>query len=178
MENKLVKIGFSIFALVAVVFGFVKISNNLHLSFISDNAATAPAGDALLEETKQRITDTDVDGLSDWDELNTYGTSPYLADSDSDGSSDSEEIKNNTDPNCPTGKVCGTSLTPPAAAVPVPPAATEQPATAPAADENLTPDEIRTVLKQGGVTDEQLKGATDADLQKLFNETLNANSGN
>ena len=176
--DKLVKIGFSVFAFIAIVFGFVRLSNNLHLSFISDGAVTAPTSDALLEATKQRITDTDVDGLSDWDELNTYGTSPYLADSDSDGVVDSEEIKNNTDPNCPVGKVCGTSLTPPGAtAATAPEAVAEQPATAPA-DENLTPDEIRAVLKQGGVTDEQLQGATDADLQQLFEEAINATSGN
>lgn len=50
--------------------------------------------------------DTDSDGLSDWDELNLYKTSPYLEDSDSDGFSDKEEINNGTDPNCPAGRQC------------------------------------------------------------------------
>ena len=50
--------------------------------------------------------DTDKDGLSDWDELNVYETSPYLEDSDSDGVSDREEIETGADPNCPTGRDC------------------------------------------------------------------------
>ncbi len=50
--------------------------------------------------------DTDVDGLSDYDELNIYKTSPYLEDSDSDGFSDKQEIDNGKDPNCPAGRDC------------------------------------------------------------------------
>jgi hypothetical protein len=52
-------------------------------------------------------TDTDNDGLSDYDELNVYHTSIYLADSDSDGFSDGEEVSSNHDPNCPKGSNCG-----------------------------------------------------------------------
>lgn len=67
--------------------------------------ASAAATDADLKNK-----DTDKDSLSDWDELNIYKTSPYLADSDSDGISDYDEIKKGTDPNCPTGQTCnGTS---------------------------------------------------------------------
>ncbi len=50
--------------------------------------------------------DTDSDGLSDWDELNLYKTSPYLEDSDSDGFLDKEEIDAGKDPNCPAGRDC------------------------------------------------------------------------
>jgi hypothetical protein len=50
--------------------------------------------------------DTDGDGLSDYDELNIYKTSPYLDDSDSDGVKDKEEIDNGKDPNCPEGTDC------------------------------------------------------------------------
>ncbi|MEA2089056.1 MAG: hypothetical protein U9O55_04455 [Patescibacteria group bacterium] len=51
-------------------------------------------------------TDTDKDGLSDYDELNVYHTSMYIADSDSDGYSDKQEIDIGEDPNCPRGKNC------------------------------------------------------------------------
>lgn len=61
---------------------------------------------AVSEAEKQKTQDTDGDGLLDYDELNVYGTSPYIADSDSDGVSDGDEIKNNTNPNCPQGKDC------------------------------------------------------------------------
>ncbi|MCK4859621.1 MAG: hypothetical protein KAS87_03565, partial [Candidatus Omnitrophica bacterium] len=45
-------------------------------------------------------------GLSDWDELYFYNTSPYLEDSDSDGFTDKQEIDNDKDPNCPAGRDC------------------------------------------------------------------------
>lgn len=57
----------------------------------------------LLAEQRR---DTDGDGLSDWEEIYIYKTSPYLADSDSDGISDKEEIERGTDPNCPEGQDC------------------------------------------------------------------------
>lgn len=53
--------------------------------------------------------DTDGDGISDYDEKNVFGTSVYLKDSDGDGIDDYAEIKNGTDPNCATGKNCGSS---------------------------------------------------------------------
>lgn len=50
--------------------------------------------------------DTDGDGLSDYDEINIYGTSPYLEDTDSDGISDYDEVMRGSDPLCPEGKSC------------------------------------------------------------------------
>lgn len=58
------------------------------------------------DEAALRARDTDKDALSDWDELNLYKTSPYLADSDSDSFSDKEEIESGNDPNCPKGQNC------------------------------------------------------------------------
>ncbi len=52
------------------------------------------------------LLDSDKDGISDFDELNVYKTSPYLADTDSDGISDKVEIDAFDDPNCPAGYVC------------------------------------------------------------------------
>lgn len=57
-------------------------------------------------EVSLRSKDTDGDGLSDWDELNVYLTSPYLEDSDSDGYPDKKEIDTENDPNCPIGRDC------------------------------------------------------------------------
>jgi len=50
--------------------------------------------------------DTDGDGISDYDEVNIFGTSMYLKDSDGDGITDDQEIKNGTDPNCAEGTSC------------------------------------------------------------------------
>lgn len=55
--------------------------------------------------------DTDGDGLTNNDETNIYGTSPYLEDTDSDGINDGEEVKNGTDPNCATGQQCDAKTT-------------------------------------------------------------------
>jgi hypothetical protein len=44
--------------------------------------------------------DTDKDGLSDWEEINSYRTNPDRADTDGDGLSDGAEVKTHrTDPN-------------------------------------------------------------------------------
>ncbi len=62
----------------------------------------------LLDLMKQKQSDTDGDSLSDYDESNIYGTSPYLADTDSDGVSDADEIAAGTDPLC-AGNDCSDS---------------------------------------------------------------------
>lgn len=51
-------------------------------------------------------TDTDNDGLTDYEELFVYGTSPYLEDTDSDGFLDKDEVTKGTDPKCPDGQNC------------------------------------------------------------------------
>lgn len=69
------------------------------------DSASSDANNAEALKTK----DTDGDGLTDWDELSIYQTSPYLEDSDSDGVIDKDEINKGTDPNCPEGRTCSSS---------------------------------------------------------------------
>jgi len=57
-----------------------------------------------LDELKTK--DTDQDGLTDYDEIYLYGTSPYIQDSDSDGLADAVEVKAGSDPNCSEGEQC------------------------------------------------------------------------
>ncbi|MCF7863261.1 MAG: hypothetical protein K9L89_00545, partial [Kiritimatiellales bacterium] len=45
--------------------------------------------------------DSDGDGLSDGEEMNTWHSSPYVADTDGDGLSDSEEVASGLDPGTP-----------------------------------------------------------------------------
>jgi hypothetical protein len=68
--------------------------------------ATCPDGNCGTSVASQRTKDTDKDGLTDFDELNIHGTSPYIEDSDSDGIPDGQEVAASQDPNCPTGQDC------------------------------------------------------------------------
>ncbi|MFQ5910529.1 MAG: ABC transporter substrate-binding protein, partial [Thermoplasmata archaeon] len=59
-----------------------------------------PAGnsdeDSLIVEVI--VTDSDGDGLSDWEEENVYGTEPLEADTDGDGMNDGDEVELGRDP--------------------------------------------------------------------------------
>jgi len=77
----------------------------------SQNTLEPGADSASIALLKR--TDTDGDGLSDYDELNVYHTSVYLSDSDSDGISDLKEIEQVSDPNCPQGQNCNAPIVSP-----------------------------------------------------------------
>lgn len=100
----------AVFAFFIIIIWAVQFKRGLSEPFIykgEENVETRH-GASLQENSEEALKakDTDKDGLSDWDELNTYKTSPYLEDSDSDGFSDKEEIDNGKDPNCPAGREC------------------------------------------------------------------------
>ncbi|MCF6239028.1 MAG: hypothetical protein L3J79_09535, partial [Candidatus Marinimicrobia bacterium] len=54
--------------------------------------------DEFILLTDPNNPDSDGDGLTDGEEMNTYGTDPNNVDSDGDGESDGEELSNGTDP--------------------------------------------------------------------------------
>lgn len=140
--------------------------------------------------------DTDGDGLSDYEELAIYKTSPYLEDTDSDGFTDKQEIDSGNDPNCPAGQDC-------AAAAAALPSSTnvsqenlgkdllsgasgnisDQTGTGGATDWSLlqnfdmTPDQLRELLKQNGFSDEELAKIDDATLKEVWQSTLKGTSG-
>jgi hypothetical protein len=64
------------------------------------------AEEQSAEIAAQKKTDTDADGVNDYDEINIYKTSPYLNDSDSDGLFDGAEITAGQDPLCGQGETC------------------------------------------------------------------------
>jgi hypothetical protein len=116
-KQKLALFGLGIFAICIFVFWGVELKNNISDPFKSKaESAVIASGEQCPDgncqqaiEEKSKITDTDNDGLFDWDELNKYNTSPYLNDSDSDGIDDGIEVKNSTDPNCAQGRDCSLS---------------------------------------------------------------------
>ena len=147
-----------------------------------------------IEESKKR--DTDVDGLTDYDELYVFKTSPYLDDSDSDGVSDQEEIFSGEDPNCPIGKTCGAVATGEAT---VDSTGTDVKGVlgttvgansilssggldfATGADveaffRDVTMDEIRSALLQSGVPAEQLEALDDDTLRDYFDQAVDNTS--
>lgn len=108
--NQLLSVSILGLGLAGIVLGFFQFRSTLKSYFIPsvpqaitlENDVSADEPDLLGLKNK----DTDQDGLSDYDELNLYNTSPYIPDSDSDGVGDAQEIARNSDPNCPAGEDC------------------------------------------------------------------------
>ncbi|MDD4412869.1 MAG: hypothetical protein PHR00_04470 [Patescibacteria group bacterium] len=141
---------------------------------------------AAYEESQAKI-DTDGDGLSDQDEASVYNTSAYLVDTDGDGISDGQEVKNNTDPNCPEGKNClsgglyGVSATPSSSITEKNSAANvlydknaQAEAIKSAFGETPDPDELRkTLLASASNEDkEMINKLTDSQLIELYQRVL------
>ncbi|WP_025321338.1 carboxypeptidase regulatory-like domain-containing protein [Deferrisoma camini] len=78
---------------------------DLNLTYTEGSVPTDTDGDGLsdYEEITEWWTvptnpDSDGDGLTDGDEVNVYGTQPTVADTDGDGVTDGEEVNAGTDP--------------------------------------------------------------------------------
>lgn len=135
--------------------------------------------------------DTDGDGLADYEELNTYKTSPYLDDTDSDGLMDKQEIDRGSDPLCPEGKNCqatevatgtnvninngllgdmsGVASTSTLDAAQV----ADQAALESALSGKIDAAGLRQLLISSGADKTVLDKISDADLMKSYQETLN-----
>lgn len=152
----------------------------------------ASSTSAVASSTDTHLLDTDGDGLSDYDEINIYHTSPYLEDSDSDGIPDKQEILQGTDPNCPTGKDCSASE---ASTTPVISSSTIDTSIgsgllddttqssdtgasdtgAAATSTTVTPAILRQILLQNGWSQADLDKISDEDIMKSYQEAnLNA----
>lgn len=109
-SQKIAVISLAFFAFIIIILWSVQFKKTITggtINKIAENETKALNNSAgLIQENDLAEKDTDNDGLSDLDELNTYLTSPYLEDSDSDGFSDKEEIESDNDPNCPQGVDC------------------------------------------------------------------------
>lgn len=140
-------------------------------------AGQEQAAKSAAEEQKALLVlqtkDTDGDGLTDYSETNTYGTSPYLKDSDGDNIDDKTEVAKGTDPNCPEGQTCqaetGASAATSSSAAPQLQTSLANPAI------EITPAYIRQIMKSNGATDEQLEALTDDELMEAFRDYLAAN---
>ena len=94
--DDLVSNGGGIFSIYARDFqaGTVALGGNIDGGTTGNSMYTVVVGPA----TGSGATDTDGDGLSDYDEINLYGTDPTLSDTDGDGTDDGTEVAQGTDP--------------------------------------------------------------------------------
>lgn len=191
------------FAVIIVVLWFMQFRSSLRQPTSATNNNSNTSNDNSAQTvTDLKNKDTDKDGLSDYDELNTYKTSPYLEDSDSDGFSDKEEIDSNKDPNCPAGQDCTGSASATADASfndnnniasstlnmlnQGDSASTGQDSTDQLSQEetdvlksmvgtNMDAATLRQLLIEKGMDKTMLDKISDEDLMKSFNEALNGN---
>ncbi|MEI6835385.1 MAG: hypothetical protein WCK59_00995 [Candidatus Falkowbacteria bacterium] len=140
------------------------------------------AQDKIKADNALKTLDSDGDGLSDYDEINIYKTSPYLEDTDGDGISDFQEVKNGTDPLCAAGTDCSVTQDSTTAKASTSTLATS---TSPAENVDQTllikalsgqgdADTMRQILLQGGANPDQVKLLTDQDLMDMYKEVLKA----
>lgn len=180
--EKQIAIGLFVFSIAVIFLAYFQIFYNLSETVLlsraeravrnSQGAAYEPSltGD---DDMALKAKDTDKDGLTDFDELKIYSTSPYLEDSDSDGVSDFEEVQNGQDPNCPMGKSCRPNV------------GSESSATLPGsvgsaipdgADSLVSgqaqPDEVRQFLIDSGLDRSQVDALSDEEVIRLYKQTL------
>jgi len=156
-----------VFAFVIIIMWMVQLKSSINSPLNSknssaDNEATECVGGSCDSNSDEALKakDTDGDGLSDYDELYIYNTSPYLEDSDSDGFSDKQEIDNDKDPNCPTGRDCYSD-----------------PLTSAETEVNMQDSTLDSLLEQYDYseTDESyLDSAESFDFEELFGSSMNA----
>lgn len=128
------------------------------------------------------LRDTDEDGLTDYEEVTIYGTSPYLPDTDSDGYTDDQEIVNGYDPNCPVGQNCRTVYDNGDTEIPsdleLLNETTDQQNGALSLPEditNLSVDQIRAlIIDSGEVSEDDLNQLTDEQIQSIYREAIGA----
>lgn len=202
-NQKIAVAGLVVFAVLVVVLWVVQLRSNIYGPFNapvgSSQVAQTGADDQAAKDAALKTKDTDGDGLSDYDELNIYNTSPYLEDTDGDGFKDSEEIKNNADPNCPAGRDCAGGLldnpavdqsasTPDASSDTLNSLLNQFGATEPTAQpaggaDSLSPDQLnvlknidaaslRQLLIEAGMPKETLDKISDIDLMQSYGETF------
>ena len=172
---------FGVYRVYDSLYGTLRLPEDERISFTESESQneTALVSSILTLQTK----DTDDDGLTDYEELYSYGTSPYLKDSDSDGFPDLAELKGGTDPLCHKDQNCNLSrssdttiLNELNAQLPVYPAALDSPngntgtsLTAPVS-KTMSGVELRALLKQSGFPEEQLNTLSDEELEKKWAE--------
>jgi hypothetical protein len=172
---------FSILSIVMLTLGVIQIRRNIIYPFTSPVeqlfAMKNLFGQTDAEkEAQAKKTDSDGDGLNDWDEEYVYLTSQFLADTDSDGIADNVEIAKHTDPQCPSGENCGYIYSPPDTSGATSFASASSSAQTYGSALPLVPNRdatsIRSYLKAQGMSDTQLSAYSDAALLDSYDRSV------
>ena len=164
-----------IMSIITIILGFWQLNNYLKAPFVVNfETSTQNLSEQLAKikaSTASQFTDTDHDGLTDYEELYIYKTSPYLEDSDSDGLTDGEEITAGTNPNCSQGQDCQlyTEVNYNVNAI------FEEFSNT--SEEELLALSIRQALLANGVSAKELDQIDDATLIQMYNEIIVEETG-
>lgn len=175
--HSILVIAIGIFALIGSAAGFFISVNNPFADILKQGAAAdelaakRQQAELLVMQTK----DTDGDGLTDYDEINKYQTSPYLADSDSDGVDDKTEVMRGTNPNCPEGQQCFNVAPAASATSPLDNTTPTLTSNTQSTGLSITPAYIRNLMTQNGVSAADLAQVTDEELMTEFQQFLKDN---
>lgn len=173
-EQKIGVILLSVFVLLVVTLGLIQMRNTLYKPFALNNSIPPLLGQEVNTPDALRFRDTDLDGLTDFDELYIYTTSPYLADTDSDGLTDKQEVEQGKNPNCAEGMACAAPETS-AEALPVQTLATSSDYSGENAYNSVEeflgdPEQLRQILLTTGVEQSVLDQISDEELVKIAAE--------
>ena len=181
-EQKLAAVFLAIFSILIIVFSAILFNFKLNKPFSPDKKMSSATTGMTTDLSKK---DSDGDGLSDYNETNIYRTSPYLEDSDSDGINDNLEIAQETDPNCPKGKICNAVEIAPVASsseasgdIPLieTPILSGEATIVPGMGNEVTPATLRQILLQNGYDQATLDKISDEDIMKSYVEAVQQNS--
>lgn len=168
----------AVIGVATLIFSFLNVRKTISDPFYRDPSklGSFKTSSQLEDErlAKLKTADTDGDGLTDYDELYVFRTSPFLEDSDSDGDADGKEIVAGTDPNCPKGKSCRSSETSSSGATDVVPAlgqganvTTPADGTAAGSTSTVTNETLQTLTDVFGDLQSLTLEKAEADLRKL-----------
>lgn len=187
-SKKTVLILLLLITIVILITWFWQFNSRINNPFVvKPNAQDLANLNKIDEQAISKVTDTDNDGITDFNENNIYNTSPYLEDTDGDGILDGVEIKNNTNPLCYEGRDCSVNSTTNATSTDIYTSTSTisvgNSVSGNNVDQSLLiqalsgagdPTILRQLLLQGGANAESLNSLSDEDLMASYREVLAA----